>query len=477
MATKKVKGKPLTDTQVKTLPAGPGGKAKYYSDTHGLYLIVRRPNSRDSRSFGFRGTLNGKQLQTLYLGSYPTKLSLEDARKERDRLNGLLKEGVDPRQERERKKNADTKPRTVNRLLDLYFKEKIERERGHDTEEKRRDRIKKALWHIRPISKAIGGMLVKDVEPHHLLLREHVGLGDLLDKSLNSGKERCRILRVSFRMAVTRKWIKRDDNPASDEFFDDLFEHRFHISKPADSIDYVDAPRLVAAVKGYKNKGLGKSDHPMVTVPPLLFLIYTGVRTKEVRYAKWGEIRWNERLWEVPPENRKTGHLKHGAIRAIPISEAMLKVLNKMKARYPGEPPPDDLIFPGGSKFGGVARGSINAFIKGSLKWDVQVSPHGFRATLKAWARAQSPPYEMIYVERQFDHVVRGLEVAAELMKPSAGVAGYDDHNRPGMTDPTIGRRREMTEKYGEYLESYKAPEIADATIVHPAHQEESVTL
>jgi integrase len=366
MAATKVKGKPPTDTQVKTLPAGPGGKAKYYSDTHGLYLIVRRPNSRDSRSFGFRGTLNGKQLPMLYLVSYPTKLSLEDARKERDRLNRLIKEGIDPRQER-KKKNADTKPRTVDRLLDLYFKEKIEREREHDTAEKRHERIKKALWHIRLISKAIGGMLVKDVEPHHLLDRDHVGLEDLLDKSLNSGKERCRVLRSSFRKAVTRKWIKRDDNPASDEFFEDLFEGRFHISEPAASIDYVDAPRFVAAVKGYKNKGLGKSDQPLTTVPPLLFLIYTGVRTKEVRYAKWQQIRWNERLWEVPPENRKTGHLKHGAIRAIPISEAMLKVLNKMKARYPGEPPPDDLIFPGGSKFGGVARGSINAFIKGSL--------------------------------------------------------------------------------------------------------------
>jgi hypothetical protein len=75
---------------------------------------------------------------------------------------------------------------------------------------------------------------------------------------------------------------------------------------------------------------------------------------------------------------------------------------------------------------------------------------------------------------------VLGLELANVLIERSKGVAGYDDHNRPGMSDPTIEGvrgRREMTDKYGEYLESYKAPEIADTTIVHPTHQEESITL
>ena len=147
----------------------------------------------------------------------------------------------------------------------------------------------------------------------------------------------------------------------------------------------------------------------------------------------------------------------------------MLKLLNEQQRRT-NAIGGDDPIFPGGGRHGRLARGSINAFIKGALRWDVHVDPHGFRATLKAWARAQRPPYHELFVERQFDHTVRGVTFDAQ------GVAGYDDHNRPGMTDPTIeGRRarREMMENYGTYLESYKTPSNADAATLaqQPAQQ------
>ena len=471
MAIKKVKGKPLTDTQVKTLAAGPDGKAKHYADGGGLALLVRRtPAGTFSRSFVFRGTLNGRQLPMLYLGSHP-KMSLAAARTERDRCNRLIGEGKDPREERERaKRNTDTKPKTVNRLLDLYFKKKVEPKREHDTEAKRLDRIARESRHLDRIRKAIGKMLVEDVQPSHLLDREHVGLDELSTTSPPSADGLRRVLRDAFKMAVALRWINRDSNPASDETFDSLLTTKFHKSTPNPALDYKDAPRFVAAVKAYKNRGRGMSERPLATVPALLFLVCTGVRTQEVREAQWTEIDWKNRLWKVPSDHRKAGHLK-GAIRAVPISKPMLAVLEDMQERYP-KAKPDDLIFPGRSRFGGLARGVINGFIKGSLRWDVHITPHGFRATFKAWSRAQRPPYSPLFVERQFDHVVRGIDYSAQ------GVAGYDDHDRPEMTDPTIegkGARRKMMEHYGRYLESYTAPKVADTTITHPAHQEESI--
>jgi integrase len=474
----------LTNSQIKGMKIEPGKKSKQLADGGGLSVLARKtPAGSISKSFIFRGTRKGQgQLQPEHLGSYP-RMTLTMARAERDRLNALLKgAGISPREDRKKRKSTDTKPRTISRLLNEYFKIKIEPWReGRDNGEKWQERIKKGKNQLKRIhASPFGEMLVKDVESDHI----SPWLDAIFDESLSSGYEIKRILRAVFRMAVSKKWIKRDDNPASDEVFEDLLAERFYVPKPHDAIDYLLAPRFVAEIKAYKNRGLGMAEVPLATAPALLWLIYTGVRTKDVRYARWGQIRRNQRLWEVPAEIRKTGHLKHGAIRAIPISDAMLKVLNKQKERYRGEPPADDLIFPGDSAFGGLARGSINGFIKTllkSLNWgiEVKVTAHGFRATLKQWARAQEPRYLPIYIERQFDHVVRGLEVAAELM--SDGVSGYDDHNRPGMTDPTIegpGRRRDMTEKYGEYLESYKeAPEIADTNIaIAPTHQAESIT-
>jgi integrase len=469
----------LKDRQLTTLPAGPGGNAKYYADGHGLALIVRRtPAGSISRSFVFRGTLNGRQLPPMYLDPYP-KMSLAAARKERDRCNDLLREGKDPRQERVRaKKDTDKKPKTVNRLLDLYFKRQIEPERETDTGTKRLDRIARVSVHLDHIRKAIGKMLVEDVEPGHLIDREHVGLDDLLKTSAPSAWGLRRVLRDSFKRAVALRWISRDSNPATDEVFDTLLTYKFHKREPRPSLNYVDAPRFVAAVKDYKNRGRGMSDRPLATVPALLFLVYTGVRTQEVREAQWKEIDWENRLWNVPSHHRKAGHLK-GKIRAVPISTPMSVVLKEMKRRYPNAAD-DDLIFPGRSRFGGLARGVINGFIKTSLRWDVNITPHGFRATLKAWADAQRPPYNQIFVERQFDHVVRGIDFSVQGAVLSApGVAGYDHHDRPNMTDPTIEgdrARREMMEDYGKYLESYKAPKVADTIIPHPAHQEESIT-
>jgi integrase len=298
----------------------PGKKSAQLSDGGGLAVLARRtPAGSISRSFVFRGTSNGKQLSPEHLGPYP-QMSLAVARKERDRLNGLLKaEGITPQQARKKAEKADKRPRTVKRLFGMYFKKKIDLYRVDDTAEKRQERIRKALGHLDRINNAIGHMLVTDVEPDHLLLEEHVGLEVLLEKSFVSGSELRRLLRAGFRMAISLKWIKRDDNPASDEVFEDLLTERFHISEPRAAIDYIDLPGFVAAVKAYKNKGRGMADRPLATVPPLLFLIYTGVRTKEVRYAKWGQINWEKKLWEVPPENLKAGR----ATRAIPISQAV----------------------------------------------------------------------------------------------------------------------------------------------------------
>jgi integrase len=414
----------------------------------GLYVIVRD----ESKSYGFRGTLNGKQLTTLYLGSVK-KVSIAQARAETERCNNLIREGKDPRAEKVSRKIQERRgaPPTVNEMLDQYFEKRIEPKRRHDTDAKRDDRINKARRYLRQISAAIGKLPVAEVGTE-TLTTTIPGFEDGLSAS---GYELRMHLRRAFGLAVALGWRKGcdPDNPAAKLIMDELLPNEYRQREARASLSYIDGPRFVAAVKARKNVGLGKKGRGLVTTAPLLFLIYTGVRTNEVRAARWREIDWDNMLWNVPRDHRKLGHTK-SEIRAVPISRSMLEVLKGQKKLY--EPEVDDLIFPGGARNGGVGRGVINSFIRNTLKWDVQITVHGFRATMNTWAKAQRPPYLDLFIKEQFDHLGKKSDDDDKWLRPSMA----DKHYSHSAVDPTIegeGARREMIERYDSYLDSYKS--------------------
>jgi integrase len=418
----------------------------------GLYVIVRGK----SKSYGFRGTLNGKQLPMLYLGSVK-KTSIAEARAETERCNKLIRRGVAPRADKAKRKvhQRGGAPATVNDMLDRYFARRVEPRREHDTDDKRDGRIGKARRYLGQISKAIGKVPVTEVVTE-MLTAAIAGFEELS----SSGNELRMHVRKAFDYAVALGWRKGCDpaNPASKHIIDELLPNEYRKREPRASLSYIGAPRFVAAVKARKNNGLGKKGRDLVTTAPLLFLVYTGVRTNEVRQARWGEINWGDMLWEVPSDHRKLGHAKD-KIRAVPISRPMLKVLEGQKKTYGGKPEADDLIFPGGARNGGIGRGVINSFIKNTLKWDVKITVHGFRATLNAWAKAQRPhPYRDIFIKAQFDHLGKKSEDDDRWLRPSMA----DKHYSHSDVDPTIegvGARREMIERYNTYLDSCKLEE------------------
>jgi integrase len=268
-----------------------------------------------------------------------------------------------------------------------------------------------------------------------------------------SADELRRHLTRAFKHAVMIGWRKGCDpaNPASKEILDEIKPAGFRKREPRQSISYLDAPRFAAAVKACKSKALGREGKDLATTAPLLFLLYTGVRTMEVREARWGEIDRDNLLWNVPRHHRKKGHTKN-EIRAIPISEPMMNVLKaqERKTNAIGE---DDFIFPGGARNGGLGVGVLNAFIKHTLKWDVHITVHGFRATLNTWATAQRR-YSPTTIKAQFDHLGKKSEDDDRWLRPSM-IDKYYSHS---VIDPTIegeAGRREMTERYDAYLDSY----------------------
>lgn len=90
----------------------------------------------------------------------------------------------------------------------------------------------------------------------------------------------------------------------------------------------------------------------------LMFAILTASRMKAVRFATWGEIDFENRLWEIPPEHDKIKELKRD--RTIYLSRQAIEVLQKVR---PDRPKADDLIFKT-AKGGSFSDAATNALIR-----------------------------------------------------------------------------------------------------------------
>ena len=67
--------------------------------------------------------------------------------------------------------------------------------------------------------------------------------------------------------------------------------------------------------------------------------LHTGARIQEIRYAQWGNINLDARIWTIPPEG-------HGVTpRFIPLSDSAARVLRALQ----GESGDDDPLIPGGT--------------------------------------------------------------------------------------------------------------------------------
>jgi integrase len=133
-------------------------------------------------------------------------------------------------------------------------------------------------------------------------------------------------------------------------------------------------------------------------------MISTYASLSEPRLATWGEIDMDNKIWNVPPEHRKTGYVTN-AVRPIPITTPMVAVLEEMQRRRT-DPSDDALVFPSPITGRALDGNTLMRFIRLSLKWPTRVHAHGFRTTLQGWAKNKGYPRHLI--DAQLDHVAEG---------------------------------------------------------------------
>jgi integrase len=109
------------------------------------------------------------------------------------------------------------------------------------------------------------------------------------------------------------------------------------------------------------------------------FMVLTATRPAEARKARWSEIDFKRRLWTI--HGGPKGRMKAGKEHVVPLSSAMLEILEKMAAlRTPGS----DVAFPSLD----VSRPINHAAFHIAFKQEGidAGDPHGWRSVFRDWA-------------------------------------------------------------------------------------------
>jgi integrase len=417
-------------------------KKRWFGDGNNLWLQISNNGAGVSWIFRYDGRRFGHPGDVpMGLGSYET-VDLEQAREVARRYRQLLLDGKDPKAAREEAKVDDLirrgAARTVNQVIDEYLEAKIAGLKPFTQQQT-------ALWLKRWVRDKIGNWPIQKVNQNTIL--ETCELRNLWMNRNPTAKAFQNHLSRIFDLAIEADYY-RGKNPATWKGLQYRLpkSREVHRTKHHDSLPYQDVGRFLEKVRAYKDVRFSFDTRTTVSFA-VEFIILSGVRLSEARLARWKEIDLKHRVWNVPPEHLKMGHI-HNTARPIPITKSMLGILDEMQRRR-RDHSPEAFVFPAmWSRSGALNRANVATFILYQLGWENHLTIHGFRSTLRDWCRAHSYPAE--WWDIQVDH--------------SLGNKTSQSYGHSKL----IEERRGMMEKWDEYC-SKPAPVPTAADVIHIA--------
>ena len=387
---------PLTDAKVRALK--PREKAYRISDAGGLYVEVA-PNG--SRYWRMKYRIAGKE-KRLAFGVYPD-VSLADAREKRDVAKKILAAGGDPGEAKKAEKLA----------------QKLNAENTFEVIAREWHQSKADRWSLRyraeiidtfekDIFPYIGKRPIADIKPMELLetLRKMEKRGAL--EKMRKVRQRCGEV---FRFAIITG--RASYNPAPD------------LAGALATPKKVHFPFLTSNELPYFLNDLAGYTGSIITKTATQIIMLTGVRTQELRFARWEDINFKTRLWEIPADVMK---MKRPHI--VPLSEqaiTLFKLLEPISKHHP-------LVFIGrNDPSKPISKESINQVIE-LLGYKGRLTGHGFRHTMSTILHEQG--FNSAWIEAQLAHVDKNA------------IRGTYNHAQ------YLDGRREMMQWYADYIDS-----------------------
>lgn len=384
----------LTDVKVRT--AKPLDKPYKLADGGGLYLLV---NANGSRYWRMKYRVMGRE-KLLSIGVYPD-VSLAVARQKRDEARRSLAAGDDPGAIKKAEKQA-RKIATANTF------EAIAREWHKAKADRWSLRYREEILSTfeKDIFPYIGIKPIADIKPLELLetLKRMEKRGAL--EKMRKVRQRCGEV---FRYAIITG--RAEYNPAPDLAGALAVHKKQHLP----FLTAQELPSFLEDLAGYTGS--------VITKTATYLIMYTGVRTQELRFARWEDIDLENAMWEVPAE-----HMKMRRPHKVPLSRQAISLLKQLKpitGHYP-------LIFIGrNDQRKPISKESINQVIE-LLGYKGRLTGHGFRHTMSTILHEQG--FNSAWIELQLAHVDKNA------------IRGAYNHAQ------YLEGRREMMQWYSDYL-------------------------
>ncbi|MEW7947563.1 integrase arm-type DNA-binding domain-containing protein, partial [Enterobacter hormaechei subsp. xiangfangensis] len=287
----------LTVRQIDT--AKPKEKPYKLSDGGGLYLEV---TTNGSRYWRLKYRYAGKE-KRLAFGVYP-EVSLAQAREKRDAAKKLLSAGSDPGEVKKAEKIA----------------QKLNYENTFEAIAREWHQLRADRWSLRyrdeiidtfekDIFPYIGKRPIAEIKPMELLetLRRMEKRGAL--EKMRKVRQRCGEV---FRHAIVTG--RAEYNPAPDLATALATPKKTHFP----FLTAEELPHFLRDLAGYTGS--------VITKTATQIIMLTGVRTQELRFARWEDINFEKRLWEIPAEVMK---MKRPHI--VPMSDQVVELFESLK--------------------------------------------------------------------------------------------------------------------------------------------------
>lgn len=380
----------LTDAKIRTLK--PSDKPFKVSDSHGLYLRVKPGGSRH---WYLKYRISGKESR-IALGAYQA-ISLSDARQQREGIRKMLALNINPVQQRAAVRGSRT-PEKVFKNLALAW-HKSNRKWSQNTA----DRLLASLNnHIFPV---IGNLPVSELKPRHFIdLLKGIEEKGLLEVASRTRQHLSNIMRH----AVHQELI--DTNPAANLGGVTTPPVRRHY--PALPLERL--PELLERIGAY-HQGRELTRHAV------LLMLHVFIRSSELRFARWSEIDFTNRVWTIPATREPIIGVRYSGRGAkmrmphiVPLSEQSIAILKQIKD-ITGN---NELIFPGDhNPYKPMCENTVNKALR-VMGYDTKkdICGHGFRA-MACSALMESGLWAKDAVERQMSHQERNTVRMAYIHK------------------------------------------------------------
>ena len=387
----------MTARKVETLKDG------VYSDGGNLWITV----SGKSRvwSIRYKSPVTGKRRE-MGIGPY-RDVPLAVARDKAAEARRLLREGIDPIEQRKAEKAARLRPKglTFEEVAERYIEEQKAGWRDGRSAPIWTSSLKRLAYPI------LGKDPIEAIETEDVL---RVLRPIWATTTETADRLRGRLERI-LDYAGTHGW-RQGENPA---------RWRGHLAnilpKPSAvaqvehhaAVDWRAIAPVMAALADAEGTG----------ALAVRFACLTAARSLEVREARWSEIALKEKTWTLSADRMK-GKKEH----KVPLSKAALAVLEELKPELADK---DALIFPGGrprKPLSDVALSKALHVAAGTKG----VTVHGLRSTFRDWA-AEHTDYPRDVAELALAHAI-GSKVEAAYRRGDL-----------------FEKRREMMEAWGQW--------------------------